>query len=303
MLGYSTATEVIRAAGLDWEVAKMPLFRRCGRAYRGINKLAVMRVDQLSSRDAPVLGIVSENYQLLQNREAFAWFDRIVADSGAKYESAGMVGAGERIWILARMAGELRIAGDDRVQRFLLLSNSHDGESSVQVKFTPIRVSCQNTLTIALNRGPKLLILHDIRLQKLMDEARRNLNSITNNFESLEQRFQSFASVLVDGNRLSDFLLQVWPEPTYLDAEASKVKKEEARLETARLFEEGPRNVVPRLRGTLWAAYNAVAEYVDHHQTYRDGRTRLEAIWFVECYRTKAKAFKVALEKLTLWRN
>jgi phage/plasmid-like protein (TIGR03299 family) len=107
------------------------------------------------------LGIVGDRYDVLQNREAFNFFDQIAGEGRAICHTAGALGDGERIWILAKLPDDIVVAGRDRVEKFLLLSNSHDGESAVPVKFTPIRVACRNTLTQALSRGFTHTARHD----------------------------------------------------------------------------------------------------------------------------------------------
>src|SRR5467141_3457753 len=115
----ATSVEAIQAAHLDWDVIKVPLFTKQRGRYRDIlNKFGVVRADKFSKGDTAILGIVGTSYKLLQNRQAFAWFDGIVGEGRAIYHTAGALGDGERVWILAKLPGEIRVVGDDVVNKF-----------------------------------------------------------------------------------------------------------------------------------------------------------------------------------------
>ena len=150
----ATAHEAITAARLDWKVVKLPLFAGSKRIPVTDRFAVVRRTGDLIQHTDPVLGVVSHEYTPLQNQQAFQFFDPIVGQNAAIYHTAGALGKGERVWILAQLPGHIRVAGDDITEKYLLLSNSHDGKSSVTIKFTPVRVVCQNTLTLALKAIP-----------------------------------------------------------------------------------------------------------------------------------------------------
>jgi Domain of unknown function (DUF932) len=128
-----TAAEAISAANLDWEVAKLPLYATNG--MHGVQvegKYATVRADKLGKPDCRTFGIAGESYTPLQNKDAFAFFDTIVRDKKAAiYHTAGALGNGERIWILAKLPNSIRVAGKDIPDKFLLLSNSHNATSGV----------------------------------------------------------------------------------------------------------------------------------------------------------------------------
>ena len=140
--GPATAAAAIQAANLDWKVEKVPLHIHQGKFCREVpDRFAIVRNDESLFQGPPtVLGIVGRDYTPLQNREAFDWFDPIADGAKAIYHTAGALGDGERVWILAKLPDAIQVIGDDIADKFLLLSNSHDGSSSVQVKFTPIPV-------------------------------------------------------------------------------------------------------------------------------------------------------------------
>jgi phage/plasmid-like protein (TIGR03299 family) len=182
----ATAKEAIQSAHLGWEVIKQPLFAGEAEHHRIAGHFAIVRDDDWSRKKATVLGIVGESYTPVQNREAFAFFDPIVGDEAAVYHTAGALGDGQRVWILAKLPEDIRVIGDDITQKYLLLSNSHDGNSAVQIKFTPIRVVCQNTLTMALSQRPTLRIPHTRDVHERLRIAANMLNAIKIRYSELE---------------------------------------------------------------------------------------------------------------------
>ena len=261
---------------------------------------AIVRSDV--SHPAP-LGIVGTSYQPLQNRDAFAWFDSIVGQNAAIYHTAGALGDGERVWILAKLPGEIRVASNDITEKFLLLSNSHDGTSSVQVKFTPIRVVCQNTLTMALNTGRALRVAHTASMTERLKLATLNLEIITQGFKKIEGDFGSMQRVAMRDRRLDEYVNRVFPEPTDREDEAARKRVLDARKCAGALFETGKGNDLAGVRGTLWAAYNGVAEYVDYGIGSQMPDNRLRSVWFGGGYLTKVRAYRVGLECVETWKN
>jgi len=304
----ATAAEAINAAGLDWSVVKHPLYAGEREPLAVSDYFAIVREDDWKKRKATVLGIVGRDYTPLQNREAFKFFDPIVGDKAAIYHTAGALGAGERVWILAKLPEPIRVIGDDIADKYLLLSNSHDGNSSVQIKFTPIRVVCENTLTQALSHGPMLRVAHTKDLHERLRVAAKLLNTTQLRFKALAESFQRMAQVQVGEDRLRQYLTQVFPDPRRKDEEP-RYERALAQAQTDRewseyLFLQGRGNNMPHVKGTLWAAYNGVAEYVDYvrFKKARDDR-QLEAMWFGEGYTAKARAFAVAEKNLSAWVN
>jgi phage/plasmid-like protein (TIGR03299 family) len=148
----ATAREAITPAGLDYLAELQAIQTIDGTPVP--QRKAVVRSD---SRD--ILGVVGNSYVPVQNHHAFTFLDAVVADGSLRYHTAGSLGKGERIWMLAKLPNDIQVKNsDDVTEKFLLLSNSHDGSSSLRVFFTPIRVVCANTLAIAAldSRGHSL---------------------------------------------------------------------------------------------------------------------------------------------------
>ncbi len=155
-----TAAEAIIAAGLNWEVSKQPLeavvavsgtYRSVGVPdhYAMVRRKVENGITRLDS-----LGVVGKTYHPLQNISAFDFFNRVVQSGLVAFDTAGSLRGGKIVWVLARLNGTMHITGDDCVTRFMLLSNSHDGSSPVNIQLTNVRVCCQNTLAMALSNLP-----------------------------------------------------------------------------------------------------------------------------------------------------
>ena len=300
----ATAEEAIQAARLDWSVRKLPLFASDGEnsllKLPVPDKFAVARENSLV-----VLGVVGSSYTPVQNREAFAFFDPIVGQQAAIYHTAGALGKGERVWILAKLPDSIRVVGDDITEKFLLLTNSHDGTSSLQVKFTPVRVVCQNTLTLAINQGGAgIKISHHTDIHQRMKAAERMLGIVRHQFDELADTFREMVRVPMNSNRLEKYLEYVFPEPKDRQPTESEVDCiQRNRSWSEYFFDQGAGNRVKGVEGTLWAAYNGVTEMLDHRKIRQTADQRLTSIWFGEANRVKARALTVAVEMLPHFRN
>ena len=282
-----TAEEAIRAAGLNWKVQKQPIFT----PHRGTNDLkeipgfsAVVRRDKKR-----VLGVVGRTWQPLQNRDAFKFFNPFVESGAAEYHTAGSLKNGQYVWVLAKLrADPMQVVKGDDVEKYLLLSNSHDGKAAVNVRFSPIRVVCANTLSMAESddASPFLRIRHAGNLKETMTKVRQVVDITNKTFAATLEQYRFLAKRQV--TNIHRYILDTlqWPD----DSE----KPPRALSNIIELFEEGRGQDNKLVRGTLWASYNAVTEFVDH-QRGRDG-TRLQMAWYGEGNRIKRRALSVATE-------
>lgn len=266
----ATAAEAITAAGLDWRVSKEPLYLLGGKPVPGA--FATVR----ENNKAP-LGVVGRIYRPLQNKEAFSFFDAVVDAKEAIYHTAGALGNGSRVWILAKLPGCVRVVGEDVAEKFLLLTNTHDGSAPVEIMFTPIRVVCQNTLNIGMMHGErKQKLRHTSGLGLRVRDVREGLGIMQRQFAAFEEAAQALTKVQLDGQAWRGYCraagLIAADESAKLTARARAVLDEATRL-----FESGKGNNLPGVRGTAWAAFNAVTEYVDHVRMPRDRQNELEA--------------------------
>jgi phage/plasmid-like protein (TIGR03299 family) len=298
-----TAEEMIQAAGLDWEVELRP-----ARGAREINKKGefsryeVVRLPRPRTKENEVLlGVVSRRYQPLQNVEAFGFFDTIVGEGTAYFETAGALGEGERIWVMAKMPEAMKIVSGDECFKYLLLSNTHSGEGSVIVKFTTVRVVCQNTLMLAMKDGQKAYrVRHSKQMQFKLRELAEFLSIIQKVFLSAEEQFRQLAKIAMIEDRLEQYLEAVFPR-----SESQKKKGEEPpKWDYVReIFETQEDLQLPHVRGTLWGAYNAITRFEDYKQPQQEEQPdqRLQRIWFGGGADIKLKALVKATELANSW--
>jgi phage/plasmid-like protein (TIGR03299 family) len=298
----ATSAEAIKAAGLDFEVEAREMFT----THEDKRMPVPARKAMVRTDTGDVLGTVGNVYRPVQNREAFAFLDTLTADQ-ITYHTAGALGSGERVWMLAKVPGEIRVGKTDDVsEQFLLLSNTHDGSQSLRCLFTPIRVVCQNTLSYALRGGVKtgVTIWHIGDMKAKVDEARQILGLAVHSFDQFGAAATALAATKMKTVDVASYFKAVLPMPE--DPEKSKLKAknvEETHAEWFRLFAYGAGQDMPGVKGTLWAAYNAVTEWTDHKpvkaratQALEDARSsRLESIWFGKSATLKARAFEQAM--------
>jgi phage/plasmid-like protein (TIGR03299 family) len=299
----ATAARMIHAAGLDWRVELNP-----ARGATIINKnkeysrYEVVRVPRPGTSEAEVLlGIVSRRYQPLQNIEAFQFFDPIVGESKAYFETAGALSEGERIWVMAKMPGAMQIVPGDDCLKYLLLSNTHSGDGSVIVKFTSVRVVCQNTLMLAMKDGQKAYrVRHSKQMQFKLDELAGFLALTQSVFMEAERSFKRLAQIQMVGDRLDSYLKAVFP----LSAAQEKRQIRSARWDyVTRIFETRDDLQQRGVRGTLWGAYNAITTFEDYKKPSGEElpEKRLERAWFGGGADIKLKALEKATELAATW--
>ncbi|MDP2853747.1 MAG: DUF932 domain-containing protein [Smithellaceae bacterium] len=276
-----TAKDAIQMAGLDYTVAKKSLGLKTGLNQ---DAYATLRTDT-----GDILGVVNEGYEPLQNIDAFTFFDALVADDEAIYETAGVLGKGECVWILAKLPGYIKVHGNDIVNKYILLTNTHESNSHVRLKIIPIRAICNNTLTAALRGAGDLSILPTPNGVWDSEQAAKML--ILSNFlyEELDMVFNDMAAKSITKEQLREYVQALVPDN---EETLNTSRTEKIRASVLQLHDSG--RGADLARGTVWGAFNSVAEYTDHLMSDEDSDTRLNSIWFGRGEQLKVKAFRLA---------
>ena len=294
--GAITSQDAIVAAGLDWRVDLEKLF--CGDGEVADKHRAVRR-----DTDGKILGVVGKGWQPLQNAEAFAWFDPFVRSGEARYETAGALRDGARVWVLAKIDRPDAVIvpqSDDRVTKYVLLSNGHDGSLAVRVGFTPIRVVCSNTLAAAHGATASKLIRlrHTGDVVGALEQVREVMNVADAEFEASADQYRALARREINGKDLETYVKRVFElgEPgKKADGQPRQSHTMNAVLDA---FEHGAGNNLPGVAGTWWAAYNAVTDYLTHTRG-TDAATRLDSQWYGNGATTNARALQYAFVQAT----
>lgn len=222
------------------------------------------------------------------------WTKAVVGEGAAIYHTAGALDDGRRIWILAKLPDDILVAEEDITEKFLLLSNSHDGSGSVQIQFTPIRVGCHDTLTQALaEEEPSIRVPHTRDINERLKVAQHNLRLIKTTYGRIATDFAALAKVPVSEPALSAYLKLVFPDPSNPKDVRSRNRVERDRSTARLLFTKGKGNQLPGVAGRLWPAYNAIAEMVDQGPNLRTRDQHLEFIWFGGGHTLKVRAFEL----------
>jgi phage/plasmid-like protein (TIGR03299 family) len=290
----ATAEEAIEAAGLNYEVELKPLVTVDGTPVP--MRKAVIRTD---SNEA--LGVVGNAYVPVQNRHAFSFLDAVVANGELTYSTAGALGHGERIWLLAKLPDTIRVRNtDDLVNKFLLLSNTHDGSTALRVMFTPTRIVCENTLRLASKNGAGqgIAIQHKGDLATKIAAAQRVLGLASAFFDDAKGKIDCLAAHSPTPAQLETYFQSVYPNPEGADP----TRAQNIRERFHQLFETGMGHDMPGIRHTTWAALNAVTEWIDHHRPTRaktpEARSsrRLQSSWFGSGAALKSRAWQLAID-------
>ena len=279
-----TSEEALKTAELGWSVKKFPLQVvlpdpkvNGAKQFEDVtDKQAIYRTDTME-----YLGVVGSGFHPIQNCDAFKILDDLVGSQEAMFHTAGSLGGGVRVWALVKLPEQLVVVGDDVVDQYLLLANGHDGSLALTMRFTPIRVVCENTLMASMGAGyvngkfrqkkvpDGMYVRHTANADVRVEEARRVLGIAVKYFEVAGERYRAMSARQVTSTMLDQYFKRVFPlsvpEHPTMDQVSAAVKKQKELHETlAFLFQEGRGNQLKGVSGTAWAAFNAVTEWVDH---------------------------------------
>ncbi|KQS36821.1 DUF932 domain-containing protein [Pedobacter sp. Leaf194] len=298
---YPTSAEAMKFAGLDYTVEKRPLFtcdgtqmligqelQGQGIGFDGTKDISIPSHSATVRTDNDaVLGVVGKDYHVVQNTDAFSFFDSIVGGGeGILYETAGALGKGERIFITAKLPSHIRVGKDDLIEQYLFLTTSHDGFGSITAAFTPVRIVCNNTLNAAMKTSRNAIrIRHSSGASDRLSHAHTLMGISSRLGEEMEQLFNHWAKVRISDPELKKLIqLAMAPNREVLD-KLEKGIEDEASACYRNIVEEvfsyamgNPSQELETTKGTIFGAYNAVTGYFQNVRRFRDDEAKFRSI-------------------------
>lgn len=293
---YPTSKEALQFAGLDYTVEKRALFTYDNENHAADEETGI-KIPEIQVNDyfatirtdnETVLGVVGKDYEVVQNVDAFSFFDSIVGGDGIQYETAGALGQGERIFITAKLPGYIKVGSNDCIEKYLFLTTSHDGYGSIMAAFTPIRIVCNNTLNAALrNHSGSIKIRHTANAKERLEQAHK-LMGISNQLSlQMEEIFNQWTKVKTTDAQVKQLIQQALvPNKEALFA-LQQGKQDECSTyyqnmcDTA--FNYAMSNETQQLettRGTLFGAYNGITGYFQNVRKYKDDTAKMKSVLY-----------------------
>lgn len=258
-----TAQEAIKEALLNWEVEQVPVYHRNPvdeELMEVPDQFLVRRMDNYNP-----LAIMSARYTPIQNLEAFSFFDEIIGSGRACWDTAGSLQGGRKVFMQAELEGSLFLDSnpDDKTVKKVLFFTSHDGSKALTGMITPIRVVCQNTLNMALsNHSNCFKIYHRKNYSEKKNEAAKVLGFANAFYDDLQLVMNKLAAEEVTKTYVEGFVNALVPAELNPETGRISTRTSNRRNDIASLFTSGKGN-----NGrTKWDLFNAVTEFVDHHQ-------------------------------------
>ncbi|WP_430897677.1 MULTISPECIES: DUF932 domain-containing protein [unclassified Paraflavitalea] len=290
-----TAEQAIELGGLDYEVKKKKITVAGGAIIPGY--FATVRTDN----NVP-LGIVSEAYHVVQNRDAFSFFDSIIDQGEAIFQTAGALGKGEQIFITAKLPKDILVNGE-QVEQYLILTSGHHGKKggAIQIGFSAIRVVCNNTLQAALrNLSNKITILHFSNAKAKLQTASQIMGMTSSYTTELTESFNKMASVKITDKKLREYI------ETVMRPASQVITKEELENGYSNRFvktvdeimdfaKSHPTQLTDAANGTVWGAYNAISGYLGWVKPYKSQEEKMTDLYFKNGAKRIETAFDVAM--------
>jgi phage/plasmid-like protein (TIGR03299 family) len=288
------------AAGLNWTVEKHNAYYKTedGTFHRAPSKQALVR-----SSDGRYLDIVGDNWIPVQNAEAFEFFNEYVEAGGMEMHTAGSLKDGKVIWALAKVNESFSLfGGKDQVDSYFLLSNPHQFGRGVDIRFTPIRVVCNNTLSLSLDGKASLGISLNHRSEFDPQRVKEALAEASQRLDKYREMSEFLTTKRYKQDDLFEYFNRVFPKtsgaPKSFDELMKSFKQGQSQASRNANLAMELVHTQPGARygeGTWWQAYNTVT-YMTNHVLGRNDDTRMQSVWYGQNKDRNINALATAIE-------
>jgi phage/plasmid-like protein (TIGR03299 family) len=286
-----TPQQMMEKAGLNWTVDKVPTYAKVGENYIETGQQALVR-----SSDNKVLTQVGEGWNPVQNEEAFNFFNEYCLAGDMEMHTAGSLKGGQMVWCLAKVKESFDILGGDQVDSYLLFSNPHQYGKAIDVRFSPIRVVCNNTLTYALGRQAENSVKMNHRSEFNPELVKETLGIAHEKFAQYKEMAEFLSKKRFNAESLIQYYNEVFPR-TYQGKNPPVVKQYTDMTTNAKkaydVLETQPGANFGE--GSWWQALNSVT-YLTDHVMGRETDSRLTSAWFGSNQTRKQRAVAKAIE-------
>lgn len=286
-----TPVQMMQKAGLDWTVEKKDAYVLVGDQAIKTGQQALIR-----STDNSVLTNVGPGWNPVQNEQAFEFFAEYIAAGDMEMHTAGSLKDGQQVWALAKVKESFDVFGSDTVESYLLFSNPHQYGKSIDIRFTPIRVVCNNTLTMSLGQQANKAVKVGHRQVFNADTVKQTLGLAHEKFDKYKEMAQFIGSKRFKVEDLLNFYNDVFPHthtPNKVDRVTEVSQMSRTAQQALEVLETQPG--AEYAEGSWWQAFNSVTYVTDHLQG-RNAENRLHSQWFGQNQARKVKAAEKAVE-------
>lgn len=281
-----TPEQMLEAAGLNWTVSKVPAYAEVAGEKVPVGKSALVR-----SFDNKVIDVVSDDWNEVQNQEAFEFFNDFVMSGDMEMHTAGSLRDGQIVWGLAKVKESFELFKGDKVDSYLLFSNFHKYGFSTDVRFTPIRVVCNNTLTLSLSSAVERMVRISHRRKFDAENAKVMLGIASDKLSKYKDMAKFLGSKRAKDQDVVDYFKLLFPVNTSKEDSKKELSKN-AKI-ALDVLETQPG--AEFAKGTWWQPFNAVT-YMADHLMGRNADNRLSNSWFGSGRKLKTEALEKAIE-------
>lgn len=283
-----TPQEIMKVAGLDWEVKKVDNYARLEHDDGTFEYIPTETKALLRSTDNRVLTEVGKNWNPVQNKEAFDFFSEFVEAGDMRMDTAGSLHNGRIVWALADLKDGFTLFGGDEVKGYLLFSNPHIYGQTVDVKFVATRVVCQNRLIAALNEKGQPSVKVNHRAKFDAEKVKQVLGVSRNKLETFKEAAEILGSKKYVKSDLEKYYGTLFGQSTKEDKLLSRTAERALNIvETQPGAEFAP--------GSFWNMFNAISFMTDHRMG-RSEDTRMTSALFGANAKKKNHALELALQ-------